>query len=88
MGADGNLKDITGKTVNNDYRFEDKRSDTLSVEQQLIDEKRKKDESERKIRELEKKRQSYNNPESMDDEGDVSVSGAPSPVISLTSWIN
>lgn len=88
MGADGNLKDTTGKTVNNDYRYEEKRPDTLSVEEQLIDEKRKKDESERKIRELEKKRQSYNNPESMDDEGDVSVSGAPSPVISLTSWIN
>ncbi|HEX7906066.1 MAG TPA: PspC domain-containing protein [Chitinophagaceae bacterium] len=89
MGADGNLKDVTGKTVNGDYRYEDKGADTLSVEQQLLDEKRKKDESERKIRELEQKRkQSYNNPESMDDEGDVSLSGAPSPVISLTSWIN
>ena len=63
MGIDGKLKDPSGRPVNNNeyYRYDNKNNvapvnnDTLNIRQQLEQEKKKRDESERKIKELEKK---------------------------------
>jgi phage shock protein PspC (stress-responsive transcriptional regulator) len=64
MGVDGNLKDPSGKSVNDRdyYRYDNntneatENKDTLNVDQQLEQENQKKTESERKIKELEKKK--------------------------------
>jgi len=57
MGIDGNLRDPTGNVIDkyNYNRYDPVVNDTLTTEQQLENEKQKREESERKIRELEKK---------------------------------
>jgi hypothetical protein len=57
MGIDGSLRDPAGNLIdkNNYNRYEPPVNDSLNTEQQLQEEKRKREESDRKIRDLEKK---------------------------------
>jgi hypothetical protein len=79
MDIDGNLKDQDGRKYNGqDYRYQDDRTDSLSIDDQLKEEKRKKDESEKRIKDLEEK-QKQKKPvsgklESMDDTDDAITS--------------
>jgi phage shock protein PspC (stress-responsive transcriptional regulator) len=89
MGIDGKLKDPAGKAVNNSdyYRYDnDNESDSLNIKQQLEEERRKNKESEKRIKELEKKekgtKSSTGDVENMNDKDDV-ASSSPSPVFSL-----
>jgi hypothetical protein len=62
MGVDGELKDPSGNAAYRDYRYRSDEvnntviSDSMAIEQQILDEKRKKEESEKRIEDLEKKR--------------------------------
>ncbi len=93
MDADGNLKDMNGKKVNDvNYRYDSKTSDSLQVEEQLREEKRLREEADKRIKDLEEK-QKQNKPvthkmETMDEEteGTVTGSSSPSPVLSLLNW--
>ncbi len=93
MDADGSLKDMNGKKVNDvNYRYDSKTSDSLQLEEQLKEEKRLREESDKRIKDLEEK-QKQNKPvthkmETMDDETEGTVTGtsSPSPVLSLLNW--
>lgn len=90
MGIDGNLKDDTGHTIGNDdyYRYNGEATDSLDIKQQLEEEKRKREESDKRIKDLEKKQRETPPPspakisESMDDKDDYWTAGS-SPVFSL-----
>ncbi|HTD93088.1 MAG TPA: PspC domain-containing protein [Chitinophagaceae bacterium] len=87
MGIDGVLKDPTGNTViHDDYRYEDQ-PDSIEVRMQLEEERRKKEASEKRIEELEKKqkhRDSARDEESVDEDGDAEAfTGTPSAGFSL-----
>ncbi len=93
MDADGNLKDMNGKKVNDvNYRYDSKTSDSLQLEEQLREEKRLREEADKRIKDLEEK-QKQNKPvthkmETMDDDTDGTATGSssPSPVLSLLNW--
>jgi hypothetical protein len=91
MGIDGKLKDPSGRPVNNNdyYRYdnEDDNTDTLNIRRQLQEEKRKREESDKRIKELEKK-QKESKPvtgkeESMESNEDGTVARSSTPVFSL-----
>lgn len=91
MQADGKLADVAGRYVDDDnYRYEqeEKVPDTLDVKQQLEEEKRKREESDKRIKDLEKKQKEKQKPaartaESMDDTEEDVTTASPSPVFSL-----
>ncbi len=88
MGYDGRLKDPSGNSVsrNDYYRYDNRNNDTLTIQQQIDDEKRKKEESDKKIRDLEKKQKesksSTGSLESMDGKDDE-IASARTPIFSL-----
>ena len=100
MGIDGELKDPKGTPVtsqpNNDYRYSPdsaaKNTRQTDIQKQIEEEKRKKEESDRKIKELEEKKKAtesrpatFKKKESLKDEGET-FAGGPSPVSSLVQW--
>ena len=95
MDADGNLRDDEGKILNrytgNSYTPRNPRqlNDSFEIERQLKRENERKEESERRIRELEEKQQNLKKSgtrrESMDDKEDFAGIGSPS-VLSLIKW--
>ncbi len=97
MGSDGVLR-ADGKTraesstpANGGYRYQDDNNPAPQtpkedIQKQIEEEKRKKRESEERLRDLEKRQKetspSTSNPESMDDKDDIAMA-SPSPVFSL-----
>jgi phage shock protein PspC (stress-responsive transcriptional regulator) len=100
MGINGELTDTNGHSPNSsNYRDNDTKKDSVDIQQELENEKRRKDriekekeDNDKKIRDLEQKQKeqqksSTGKQESMDDREGGFMSGSPSPVLSLTSWI-
>ena len=97
MGIDGELKGPDGAVVTprgNDYRFQPadtaSKNNTSDMQKLLEEEKRKKEESDRKIRELEEKIKTAK-PGALKRAGvkkniDVSYAMGPSPVSSVAQW--
>ena len=93
MGIDGSLKDPLGNTttnsVSNDYRYE-KVDSAGDIQKEIEIERIKKEESERKIKELEEK-QKQSKPQSLNklkaNDKDA-WAGSPSPVFSMMGWLN
>lgn len=95
MDSDGNLRDVNGRILNRYGRTYESRSsgssdDSIDLQIQLEREKQKKEESERRIRELEEKknkiRKSETRRESMDDRDDLADLGNPSVLPLLMRW--
>ncbi len=96
MGADGELKGPDGVSVNS-YRYSEndstaKKDSVSEIQRQIDEEIRRKDESEKKIRDLEnKKKQSKPSTKievRMEDKNNEELAGSPSAVFSLISWLN
>ncbi|MCG2612977.1 PspC domain-containing protein [Terrimonas sp. NA20] len=80
-----------GRSRSSDYRYERKAADSIDLERKIEEEKRKKDESERVIRELQeqqKKSQSTSavEMEKLDNNQDDAI-GSPSGVFSIVRWL-
>ncbi len=96
MGIDGNLRDAAGNIPNtesdsNDYRYKEQNKDSINLDEQLREEKRKREEAEKRIRDLEEKQKKQQSTsrraESLDERNDDFAAGSPSPVLSLMSWM-
>ncbi len=97
MGIDGSLRDVLGNTVNtesnssSDYRYKGENKDSINLEEQLREEKRKREDADKRIRDLEEKQKKHQSTsrraESLDDRNDDFAAGSPSPVLSLMSWM-
>lgn len=98
MGTDGQLTDPGGKPMqrnNPDYRYQPDTApnDSIDIRQELENEKRKKEESERRIRELEQ-RQNANQPKTTtlirsfkkSSAGKTLLARGPSPVSTMSEW--
>ena len=90
MGIDGSLKDPLGNTApTNDYRYEGKDT-TINIQQEIENERRRKEESERKIKELENKQKEAkpNSLKNLKTDEKNALAGSPSSVFSLVGWLN
>ncbi len=90
MGIDGRLQDLSGKPViRESYRYPGASETPNSLEEQ----RRKVEEEQKRLKEMEEKESNKQKqsstalPESMDAEEDGSVSGSPSSIISMVSWL-
>jgi hypothetical protein len=89
MQADGKLADTAGNRVEgSNYRYDDNWQDPYDAQQQLLEEKRKREESERRIKELEEKEKNKTTSpsvesESMDNKDEDGLVGTTFPSFSL-----
>lgn len=84
------MKDPKGNSIKSGdyYRYNDTTNDTLNLQQQLEEEKFRKEESERRIKELEErqKQKPVGELETMDSEDDNASSDVSPSILTLTRW--